>query len=183
MNDSNPIPILRPADHLIYWDGSFVDWVVAVKTFSRRAGHIEVYRDNGMSLAARSSGVNYYAFRSSGLQAIIRPRQTPDLIAADKWFKENAQGKKYDFAGLMSFALIADKSDTPNKFFCSKLATLWDRAAGLQLLNSRWPANLVEPGMFLRISGLLADIIWDSGGDSDFSGPYSEGKVLGNNKS
>jgi hypothetical protein len=179
MTTENPVPTLLPGDHLIYWTNDLVDWVIAVKTFSRRAGHIEIYHGDGMSLAARAGGVNYFPLRLKGLQAVVRPCQTIDLVAADKWFKEVAQGKPYDWAGLLSFSLVRDADDPLTRFFCSKLATLWGRAAGLSLLQPRWPANLVEPGMFLRISDVLADIVWDSGGDSDFSGPYAISNVTG----
>lgn len=179
MSENNPLPVLRPGDHLIYWDNSLIDWVIAVKTFSRRAGHIEIYHGAGMSLAARRQGVNYYSLRTKGLQCVIRPRQIPNMESADKWFKEVAQGKPYDWLGLLSFALVRDSEDPLTRFFCSKLATLWGRAAGLDLLNSRWPANLVQPGEFLRISDMLVDIIWDAGGDSDCSGPYAMKNVTG----
>lgn len=143
-----PIPQLQPGDHLLYFDNSFVDWVIAVKTW-HKIGHIEIYNGHGLSVASRNGiGVNIYTLRTPGLKAVLRPIGAFDMRAGHDWFCKHAQGQGYDFLGLFCFTLAVNQG-SPNKMFCSEFAREWDRAAGIPSFHPSCPGDLVAPGDFL----------------------------------
>jgi hypothetical protein len=140
--------ILQPGDAILYFSHDFGSWLIALKTWTKVA-HVEIYRGNQISYSSRlESGVNAYPLRLDGVAAVMRPKRPLDFFAADAWFETNAKGRPYDWRGLLCFAL-ASRGGERRKFFCSKLATHYYRAAGLVPFNSRWPAVRVPPSFFL----------------------------------
>lgn len=161
---------LLPGDHLLYFESSFVDWVIAIKTCCYGASHIEVFdelrpwisffnsgpqegleSERGLcpvSLASRNGiGVGRYPFRRDGLTYILRPCVW-NHVAATAWFERYANGQKYDWLGLLCFTL-AVKQGSPHKEFCSEFARNLDRAAALPSFAESWPGDKTSPGLFL----------------------------------
>ena len=102
---------------------------------------------NGMSVAARAQGVNYYPLRLEGLMVVRRPIKW-NHIAAMAWFYRVAQGQKYDWLGLLSFVL-ARNMKSPNKMFCSELARNIDTPAETMPFDSDWQGDETPPPFFL----------------------------------
>jgi hypothetical protein len=152
---------LKPGDHLLYNVdslrsdpiGYLQDLVIRVKTWSSVA-HIEIYDGDGMSLAARSDGVNRYAFRADGLKVVRRPLHWNHAKAQASF--ESARGQKYDWMGLLCFTL-AVKQGAPDRKFCSELARDIGREAGSGAFDPLWPGDKVAPGNFLMV-GDFCDI-------------------------
>lgn len=161
----NPLPELKPLDVCLYFTNCLVDWVIAVKTYSM-IGHVEITWTPGTSVAARSGGVNQYAFRREGLMRILRPNEPSDFQKAQEWFSKNAQGKRYNWAGLCSFDWPGDKQLTlwskfeKDRWFCSELGCDILRAAGTRPFADNWPSIKVPPALFE--SSPAFDIIWSA---------------------
>jgi hypothetical protein len=139
--------ILHPGDAILYFRWDFVDWVIALKTWTKVA-HVEIYRGGQKSYASRNGiGVNAYPLRLDGVAAVMRPKQPLDWAAADRWFEDKARGEPYDWLGLLCFAL-ARRGGEKHKMFCSEFATHYYRAAGLVPFDPRWPGVRVPPSFF-----------------------------------
>ena len=167
---------LLPGDHLLYFENSFVDWVIAIKTCCYGASHIEVFDRNDVfirrdelgsdtgvvtmpggktSLASRNGiGVGRYPFRRKGLSYILRP-SVWDHVAATAWFERYANGQRYDFLGLLCFTL-AVKRGSPDRMFCSEFARNLDRPASLKSFSPWTPGDKVSPGAYLLAPGFSA---------------------------
>jgi hypothetical protein len=131
-------------------------WVIAVKTWTR-ISHVEVYRGDGLSYASRDGiGVNVYPLRTSNLGFVRRPMQPFDRDRVAYWFG-SVRGQKYDWLGLLCFTL-AVRQGSPNKMFCSEMATNLYRAAGLDAVNPDLDADTVAPSEFLQTPALRT--IW-----------------------
>lgn len=151
------VPNPQPGDCLLYnTPGDFVDWAIRVKTWSI-AAHVECCVGNGQSVASRATGVNIFPYRPEGLVAILRPSQPFDLAKALAWFNASAKGQRYDWKGLLCFALAVHQG-SKDKMFCSEFATRFYRAGGLNAVNANWDADKVAPGSFLMTPAL--DWVW-----------------------
>lgn len=155
----NTIPELQPGDCLIYWRNTFLDWVIAIKTWTF-AGHVEGYRGEGMSVASRNGlGVNLYPLRTKGLRMIRRPNTTFgrfNLTAANSWFF-SVQGQSYDWIGLLCFTL-AVKKGSASKMFCSEFLARWYRSGGFPAIADDYDADRVAPAQFAQTPAL--ETIW-----------------------
>jgi hypothetical protein len=154
----NPLPDLLPGDILLYFTpGSFVDWIIAIKTWSDVA-HVEVFEGNGMSSAARAKGVNLYPFRRAGLRYVLRPRAIPDTRTGYKYFQTHEQGRRYNWFGLLGFDWPWNHPLKIGHFdysrledgsrFCSEYAMLRTRASKIRVFDETWPAEKTPPMLF-----------------------------------
>jgi hypothetical protein len=144
---SSPIP-LKPGDCLLYRPVGIIGWTIATKTW-HRWGHVEIAVKPGVSIGARSDGVNYYPLRWAQLGAVLRPTQPIDIPKAMAWFEANAKGQAYDAWGLFRFFVIGKQS--LDKQFCSEMATRWYRAAGMEPFHGM-DADLIPPGWFFTLA-------------------------------
>lgn len=160
---------LKPGDHLLYFENSIVDWVIAVKTWTIGASHIEVFDGatgrppmfQRMSLASRNGiGVGRYPFRRDGLTYVLRPKVW-DHAAATEWFK-TVDGEAYDWVGLLCFSL-AVKQGSLNKMFCSEFAKRMDDRAGCPSFSAWWDADRTPPS--LTLSSPAFDMMWVKNGN------------------
>jgi hypothetical protein len=153
--------ILLKGDTLLYFDKrSIVDWIIALKTWSKIA-HVEIYVGQGMSVASRNGiGVNRYALRTDGLICVRRSRVTLDMNKADEWFQKTARGQKYDFLGLLCF-MLAVKRGSLNRMYCSEFWTRWMRRAGSDPFNPDWDADRVPPSFCYSTNALWT--VWQTG--------------------
>lgn len=169
-----PLPELQPLDICLYFTNTFVDWVIAVKTYCM-IGHVEVAWTPGTSVAARSSGVKQYPFRRLGLKRIVRHRSPIDFPAAQAWFSANAAGKKYNWAGLLAFDWPGDQQlplwskYEKGRWFCSELGCDLLRAAGCRPFADGWPSIKVPPALFITSPNL--DLIWSSDPNAKYAAP------------
>lgn len=142
------IPLLQPGDHLLYEGNNIFDMVINVKTWSL-VSHIEIYAGDGKTVASRNGrGVDMYNYSPMNLHAVLRPSGAFDFSLGMKWFDETAKGQKYDWKGLLCFAL-AVKQGSPNKMFCSEFANRFDNHAGFFPFNYNWDSDKIAPGNFL----------------------------------
>jgi len=140
--------ILLPGDCLGYYQLDPIDWIIALKTWTRVA-HVEIYAGGGLSVASRNGiGVNKYPLRQTGVCFVRRPIGRLDRDAAAAWFENTARWQKYDWLGLLCFTLAARRG-SPNRMFCSEFATRWYRAAHLVPFDPAWDADRVPPSFFL----------------------------------
>lgn len=148
---------LQPGDTLVYgrvsWHDLF-DTITCVKTWSK-ACHVEVYSGNGMSIASRNGkGVNIYPFRPAQLIAVRRPKSAFDWNKGYAWFRNTAQGQKYDWLGLLCFTL-AVKQGSPNKMFCSEFWKNFFQQCGCDVMAPEWPADMTAPAQCLQTPALV----------------------------
>jgi hypothetical protein len=157
-----PVIDLRAGDILLYRPSSWVGWVIAIKTASRAASHVEVAVKPGIAIAARRAGVNYYGIRWEHLSRVLRPNKPLDLSRALDWFDKNARGQRYDYVALGRFFIIPGLKQSTDKQICSELATRFLRAGAIG-----WKpfggedADLVEPRDFLKSGDY--DEVWSDG--------------------
>ncbi len=137
---------LLPGDCLLYRPGCPIGLWIAIKTWAW-VSHVEVYAGNGVSYAARVSGVDAYKFRAEHLAYVLRPIGRFDADRADRWFDVVAKGQKYDFLGLLCFYL-ARKQGAQDRMFCSELATRYYRAGGHNPFNPLVDADTISPAQF-----------------------------------
>jgi len=149
--------ILQPGDTILYFSKDLVDWIIALKTWTKVA-HIEIYRGDQSSYASRNGiGVNIYPLRLDGVAAVVRPKLPLDWQAANLWFETHARGQSYDWLGLLCFTLARRRGEK-GKMFCSEFATRFYRAARFDPFNPRWPADRVPPSFFLVSDAF--EVIW-----------------------
>jgi len=152
---------LKQGDCLLYFENSLVDWIIAVKTYTR-IGHIEIYSGANLSVASRNGiGVNRYQLRLDGLMAVRRPKGMVDYQAAEKWFCDEARGQRYDFKGLLCFTL-AVKKGSPHEMYCSEFALNWYRHAGFEPFNPQQNPDKTPPSLFWVSSEF--DTVWQKEG-------------------
>ncbi len=154
-----PKPNLEPGDALLYRPSSPTGWVIAVKTWTRVA-HVEGYAGDGMSIAARSSGVNLYALRTKKLAAVMRPVHPFNIEAAMRWF-QTVRGQRYDWRGLLCFTL-AVRQGAKDRMFCSELLTRWYRAGDFHPFNKAEDADHIAPSAFWLTPAMFQ--VWSDGG-------------------
>lgn len=149
-----PIPQPQPGDILLYSKSDIFGRLTAFRTFSP-AVHVEMYEENGMSLASRNGeGVNSYPFRPEQLAAILRPKQAIDMAAVTKWFEEpfsrftntGVRGRPYGWLDLLRFYGI--KLFTFG-WICSQFAAKACQAGGLDVFASDYYQGTIDPGDFL----------------------------------
>lgn len=131
---------------MLYRPVGWIGWVIATKTWSKVAAHVEVAVKPGISIAARSEGVNYYDTRWYKLSRVMRPKPAMDIPAGLAWFNDVARGQRYDTLGLLRFFLIGEQST--EKMFCSELATRFYRMCGFNVFPNE-DADLIAPRTFL----------------------------------
>lgn len=150
---------LRPGDVLLYRPSSWVGWVIAVKTASRVASHVEIAVKPGIAIAARQEGVDYYETRWSNLSRVLRPNHSVDINKALDWFHKNARGQRYDYLALGRFFIIPGLKQSTDKQICSELATRFLRAGavGWRPFGAE-DADLVAPRDFLKSDEF--DLVW-----------------------
>lgn len=181
-----PLPELQPLDVCLYFTNCFVDWVIAIKTYCM-IGHVEVVwtKSNAIAtawdvVAARSKGVAQYPFRRAGLKRILRHRSPINFPAAQAWFKENAEGKKYNWAALAGFDWPGDQQLPlwekweKGRWFCSELGCDLLRAAGCRPFADGWPSIKVPPALFVTSPNL--DLIWSSDPNQKYEPPVLPAK-------
>lgn len=145
---SDLLAILQPGDHLIYKPHSLAGYLIALKTWTKTAAHIEIYAGNGCSIASRHEGVNRYLLRREDLSMVLRPLDSFNFAKGMEYF-ESVKGEGYDYLGLAVFGLLTERGEE-GKQICSEFATNWDRATGLVPFNRDWPAEKVAPAQFLQ---------------------------------
>ncbi|HUD81967.1 MAG TPA: hypothetical protein VMQ67_00625 [Candidatus Saccharimonadales bacterium] len=169
-----PLPDVQPLDILLYFTPCFVDLVIAIKTYCM-IGHVEMVWTPGKSVAARAAGVKVYDFRRTGLKRILRHRSPINFPLAQTWFEANADGKKYNWAGLLAFDWPGDnqlplwKKYENDRWFCSELGCDLLRAAGCRPFADGWPSIKVPPALFVTSPNL--DLIWSSDPNQKYSAP------------
>jgi hypothetical protein len=152
--------ILQPGDAILYFRRDLIDWLIALKTWTKVA-HVEIYRSGQTSYASRNGiGVNAYPLRLDSVAAVLRPKRPLDWPAADLWFEHHARGQPYDWPGLLCFTLARRRGEK-GAMFCSEFATRFYRAAGFAIFDPRWPAVRVPPSFFLVSPAF--ETVWTDG--------------------
>lgn len=152
--------LLQRGDCALYRPQDIFGAIIAVKTWTKVC-HVEVFAGFGYSYASRNGiGVGTYPLRKDGVAAILRPTQPLNWQKAEDWFLSTAKGQKYDWKGLLCFAL-AVKQGSKNRMFCSEFSTRFYRKAGLPLFPLWWDADRTPPSLMLATNGL--NLIWDDG--------------------
>lgn len=147
---------LQPGDVLLYAGKTVFSKLIKIKTWSKFS-HVEVYVDNGESVASRDGiGVGLYEIRTDDLRAILRPREEFRILDALKWFA-TVDGQKYDWTGLLAFTWAKWQGRENNKQFCSEFATRFLRAGGVDPFNG-YDADGIAPGEFPKSPAF--DILW-----------------------
>lgn len=154
---------LRAGDNLIYRPCSLFGYIIAIKTWHWNASHCEMYAGNGMSLAARSSGVGAYPTNLSRLSYVLRPEYPFDFFKAEAWFYKNANGQGYDYLGVFSVFTTLSRHGHPKRQWCSELMTRLNRAGGLEPFSELTDADTVAPFQFLMSPRLTC--VWNDGRD------------------
>jgi hypothetical protein len=148
----------RQGDCLLYSPSDLFGWIIAVKTWSSRACHVEVYIGNGESVASRNGiGVGVYPVRTSQLSEVRRPNRPFTYRNAMDWFYLKANGEKYDWLGLLVFWLAVRKG-AMDRMFCSEFATRFYRHGGFSVVAPDWDADMVAPAQFLQTPAM--DTVW-----------------------
>jgi hypothetical protein len=138
---------LMPGDLLLYAPNSLAGWIIAVKTWCRVC-HCEVYAGLGESAASRDGvGVGLYPLRTKGLARVLRPNRWFDHEKA-RWYFDTVRGQKYDWRGLLCFALLAERG-TEGKQICSEFARNYLASGGVQCFNPDYASEKVAPATFL----------------------------------
>lgn len=151
----NDFPELKPGDILLYGDASLLSRLIRFRTWSD-VSHVEVYIEDGRSLASRSDGVKKYSLRIDGLRRVYRPKLNFNLVDGLEWFK-TVDGTKYGWLDLFRFYGI----DRPTEgLICSEFVDLFFRNCNLPLFNTNYPEGAVCPGDYEKISDLLVEEIW-----------------------
>lgn len=146
---------LKAGDTLLYFDGSFVDRVIAIKTWSD-VGHVEIYAGNGHSYASRNGiGVNVYPLRLDGLRYVLRPNRVFRFELGSIWFEKDAKGQPYNFRDLLQFCLIRTKG---KGMICSQFGAEFYKACLYPVFNPMCPSGTIAPAQFLQTPAL--DWIW-----------------------
>lgn len=151
----NAFPELRPGDLLLYGGGSLTAWCIQLRTWSD-VDHVEIYQDNGRTLASRAQGVGIYPLRVLELRRVIRPVAPFDFQAGIKWLPSVIH-RSYGYLDLARFYLINIRT---KGLICSEFVDLFFRACGLPLFNTEYPEGAVCPRDFETLSPLLAKQIW-----------------------
>lgn len=152
---ANDFPVLLPGDILLYGDRSLLSWAIRTRTWAD-VSHVEVYVEDGRSIASRSEGVAVYPLRILGLRRVIRPVAPFDLAKGMEWFK-TVDGTHYGWLDMFRFYGI----DVPTKgLICSQLVDLFFQNCGLALFNLDYPEGAVTPRDYELLSPLLATEIW-----------------------
>ncbi len=145
---------LQCGDVLLYDQWYAVsDWLVKMKTGSAIV-HCEVVASDGLPpsvASARFRGVDDYLFEPKALRFVLRPLQPFDRHAANIWF-ETVQGQPYGYLGLFGYYNADLQTDTGD-WTCSKLATRYLRAGGVDAFNG-YVSGGIAPGDFLKSSAL-----------------------------
>lgn len=140
--------ILKPGDCLLYRPSGFFGRIIAIKTWNR-ISHVEIYAGKGQSVASRDGiGIDIYPFRSKGLGYILRPTHKINMKKAMYWFYREARGQKYDWKGLLVFAL-AVKQGAMDRMFCSEFATRFYRKGKIRPFAENYNADMIAPANFL----------------------------------
>ncbi len=154
------IKILKPGDCLLYRPSSFFGYLIAIKTWNK-VSHTEVYIGHGRSVASRDGiGVDEYPLRLDGLAYVLRPNQEFNLQKGLRWFYKYAKGQKYDWKGMLVFAL-AVRQGALDKMFCSECSTRLYRKCDLKPFSNNYNADRVAPATFL--CSPTFDEIWRDG--------------------
>lgn len=140
---------LSPGDLLLYDGGGFIGWAIRVKTWSP-VNHVEVYIGDLRAVSARASGSRVFDLDTREPYAVWRPTEPVDITAAMAWFRDKAEGQRYDWFGLFRFFRLG-KQSTDHQF-CSELATRFYRAGGFEPFAPGYDADAVAPGTFLAAS-------------------------------
>lgn len=159
------VEFVQPLDVLLFRPDSVAGWIIAMKTWTREASHSEIVSFKNDTIvetftarggASKGSdgrgGVNFYRDlpdRAERISMVLRPRDLTGARpgAARTWAQTMAVGQKYDYSGLLVFALAAKQGD-PTKMFCSESCTRYSRAANLQPFHPNADADLIAPGTF-----------------------------------
>ena len=158
---------LFPGDCLLYFGGTLIDWVIALKTWSK-VSHVEIYvgefEHNGQwgkwSVASRNGiGVGLYPLRRSGLVCVRRTKSI-NLEAGMKWFWSNANGQGYDWKGLLCFEL-AVRQGSKTKQFCSEFANRFYKACRRPLFADDWKSDRTPPSFYLVTRMMIT--VWKVG--------------------
>lgn len=145
------LPPIFPGDCLLYSPSGISGLIIALKTWHKIA-HVEIVAEKGFSYASRDGiGVGKYPLRLAQLKYILRP-ETYNSTLADEYF-QSVNGQKYDFKGLLCFAL-AVKQGSPDRQFCSEFATNLYRAGGCSVFPVGNSADTIAPFEFLLSSAL-----------------------------
>lgn len=140
---------LKPGDCLLYAPCGFFGWLIALKTWNK-VSHVEVYVGNGKSVASRDGqGVGFYELRTKGLVRVLRPRGEFNISSALLWFFNFANGQKYDWKGILVFALAVSEGSR-DRMFCSEFATRFYRAGGFHPFAENYDADHIAPAQFLQ---------------------------------
>lgn len=152
---------LRPGDCLIYRPSNWIGWFIAIKTWNRRASHVEMAVRAGKTIASRQSGVNYYDTRWDHLTMVVRPPKGFNITTALDWFDDEACGQSYDYLGLMRYFVIPGLKQSTTKQTCSELLTRVYRRGGVDVFSGQ-DADLVPPAYFATMAvGYGFTKVWD----------------------
>lgn len=138
-----------PGDLLLYKPSGLWGYLIAIKTWTAKVSHVEVYAGDGMSWASRDGvGVGLYPTRTDKIAYHLRPDEPLDFLAMQAWF-ETVDGQRYDWLGLARF-LYWGSIGTGNdgKQFCSEFACRLYRSGGMDPFNGV-DADAIAPASFL----------------------------------
>lgn len=166
---SFPVQSLREGDLLLYGRTPFfaspTSWffglVINFKTWSDFC-HVEIYDGDGESLASRDGdGVGCYPVRLEQLICVRRPGIGYNHKLVRQWFDRYADGQKYDWKGLLCFALAA-KQGAPDRMFCSEFACRAARVGLLKPFNPAMDADKASPAQLWQTPAYHS--IWEQQG-------------------
>lgn len=145
---------LIAGDILLYSSLDIFDIAIELKESDGKA-HVEIYAGDGQSWASRNGvGVNIYPFRSSGLVAVRRPRQTLNKPAVDAWFNDGVKGMKYGWVDILESLDIgpAGSGTTDIKQFsgvdCSHFASALLEVGNCPQFDTGYSKNKITPAEF-----------------------------------
>jgi hypothetical protein len=138
--------ILQSGDALLYSPHTLFGYVTALKTW-HGVSHVEIY-DCGLWVVGshEGKGVNRFEFRRENLVKVLRPPSFYNHSLAMEWFKR-VKGQKYDYKGLLCFALAVRRGD-PDRMFCSEYATRHYRHGGFEPFQPTEDADHIAPFEF-----------------------------------
>jgi|PlaIllAssembly_1097288.scaffolds.fasta_scaffold02577_6 hypothetical protein len=159
------VEFVQPLDVLLFRPNSIAGWIIAIKSWTREASHSEIvaYKNTErvVTFTARGgtskgedqkTGVNFYndlADQVHRISMVLRPRDMSQArpMQAYTWALNAAVGQKYDYSGLLVFALAA-RQGAADKMFCSEACTRYLRHAEVDPFHPKTDADLIAPGTF-----------------------------------
>lgn len=145
--DKFAISIIKPGDILLYDRDGLMNKLIKFKR-GEKYSHVAIASyPNNILEAVQGQTLGEKPIRLDGLKAIYRHHVPVDFDAGYEWFELEAKGQKYDWLGLLSFALASFQGRANNKMFCSEFVARFFAKIGSPLFAVDMDADAVSPGM------------------------------------